>query len=408
MKWDIIIIGGGAAGFFTAINAANSAPNHRILILERSKEVLSKVRISGGGRCNLTHACFDPNELVKFYPRGSRELRGPFHRFAPGDTVAWFEERGVPTKIEADGRMFPESNRSQSIVDCLMQAATKAGVQVKTQTNVRLITPPTDELSPWTLHTQEETFQADKLMIASGSSPKIWKMLAKLGHRIVEPVPSLFTFNIKDPRIAALPGLSVPNATVKVEGSKLQANGPLLITHWGMSGPGILRLSAWGARELAEKKYQFHLRVNWLGDQTAASLREDIQEIIQNQARKQILAQTQFELPMRLWRSLTQYAGVQENMRWAELPKKVRQKLILELSQGIFEVSGKSTFKDEFVTAGGVSLKEIDFKRFASKVLPRLWLAGEVLDIDAITGGFNFQAAWTGGWIAGESLTKSD
>lgn len=402
---NILVVGGGAAGFFGAIRAATCNPKATVTILERGKEVLTKVKISGGGRCNLTHACFVPRDLVKFYPRGEKELLGPFHVFAPGDTVHWFESRGVPTKIEADGRMFPVSNQSQSVIDCLLDAARTAGVRVKTQQRVEDILPPSAPGAPWTVICQGESYHADRLFIATGSSTGMWDILERIGLKLVPPVPSLFSFNIKDTRIQDLPGLAVPMAQLTVEGTKLQASGPLLITHWGMSGPAILRLSAWGARELNQKAYSFSLRVNWINqkpDDTIQLL--EAQKV--DEARKVVSAQPLFGLPTRLWKNLVSGAGITDDKRWADLTKKELHALATELSQGKYPVTGKSTFKDEFVTSGGVDLKEIQFKTFECKRFPGLFLAGETLNIDAITGGFNFQAAWTGGWIAGSSMSE--
>ncbi len=399
---NVIIIGGGAAGFFAAIACAEAAPSNRVVILEKGKTVLQKVKVSGGGRCNVTHACFDPRDLVKHYPRGSKALLGPFNRFAPGDTIAWFHERGVELKIEEDGRMFPETDDSQTIVDCLVQAAQNAGVKVLTGQNVVNIA----RADGWQVSTQKgRTFQGKKLMIATGSSPRTWKMLAALGHRITEPVPSLFTFNIKDPRIKGLLGISVPMAEVKVMGEKLQAAGPLLITHWGMSGPAILKLSAWGARLLNARNYDFEILVNWLG----ADGREEVLEVLKTtkleQAKKYAVNYNPFApIPKRLWESLLHSANIGAKHRWADLNKEKIRNLALELTAGKYWVKGKSTFKEEFVTAGGVDLDEVDFRKFESKIHPGLFLAGEILDIDAITGGFNFQAAWTGGWIAGRAM----
>ncbi len=405
MNKRIVVIGGGAAGFFGAIRCAELSPESEVTILEAGKEVLSKVRISGGGRCNVTHACFVPKDLSKNYPRGERELIGPFHRFSTGDTIEWFEKRGVPTKIEEDGRMFPTTDKSQSIVDCLQDSARQAGVKVLMQQRVQQLEPPAEGRAHWLVHTKAHSYPADAVLVATGSSPAVWKMLAGLGHHIIDPVPSLFTFNIKDPRIEGLPGVSVPKAEVKVQSSKLSATGPLLITHWGMSGPAILRLSAWGARELAAMQYNFTIRVNWV-NRHVEQVREELEGLRREHPKKKPHANPQFGLPARLWRSLLAHAGIGEEARWAELSKKAKNKLTEELSQGCYAVDGKSTFKEEFVTAGGVSLKEVDFKTFQSKLFPGLFFAGEVLDIDAITGGFNFQAAWTGGWIAGSSLIR--
>ncbi len=401
---DFLVIGGGAAGFFAAIRAAECDPNTQVIILEKGREVLQKVKVSGGGRCNVTHACFDPRELVKHYPRGSRELLGPFSRFQPGDTVGWFEQRGVRLKAEEDGRMFPVTDSSQTIINCLMQAALKTGVQVLTGENVQQITQPNTPGGLWSVASQSGTvFQTKKLMVATGSSTRIWELLGELGHRIVPAVPSLFTFNIKDPRLAGLMGLSVPSAAVRVLGEKLSATGPLLITHWGMSGPGILRLSAWGARILAEKKYNFDIEVSWLNYSTD-EMAEELGEAKLAHSKKIIASQNPFPtLPRRLWESLVTASGIPAELRWADLSKEKLRKLATELGAGRYHVSGKSTFKEEFVTAGGIALEEVNFKTFESKIHPGLHFAGEVLDIDAITGGFNFQAAWTGGWLVGSA-----
>ncbi|WP_353482197.1 NAD(P)/FAD-dependent oxidoreductase [Haliscomenobacter sp.] len=404
-KLNILIIGGGAAGFFAAIRAAECNSDAQVIILEKSKDVLGKVKVSGGGRCNLTHACFVPRELSKFYPRGEKELMGPFNRFACGDTIEWFEKRGVKTKIEADGRMFPVSDDSQTIVDCLWAAARKAGVNLYTNTALKALHAPSASNPNWIIETAQQKLFAQQVMIASGSSPSMWQILAKLGHTIIEPVPSLFTFNIKDPRLTDLLGISVPLAEVKVEASKLSSTGPLLITHWGMSGPAILKLSAWGARELAEMQYKFAIRINWIMAKLEDT-RQNLEALKQEDGRKMVSANTQFGLPIRLWKRLVAAAEIRDDKRWADLSKKEIQTLAEELTQGRFQVNGKSTFKEEFVTAGGVDLKEVDFKTFGSKLFPGLFFAGEVLNIDAITGGFNFQAAWTGGWIAGEAMAK--
>ena len=402
-KLNIIIIGGGAAGFFAAIRAAECNPAAQVIILEKGKDVLGKVKVSGGGRCNLTHACFIPRELSKFYPRGEKELLGPFNRFACGDTIEWFEKRGVKTKTEADGRMFPVSDDSQTIIDCLWAAARKAGVSVYTNTALKALKAPTAERKTWVIETAQQTLYADRVMMASGSSPSMWELLGKLGHRIIDPVPSLFTFNIKDPRLSDLLGVSVPLAEAVIEGSKLSSVGPLLITHWGLSGPAILKLSAWGARELAAMQYRFVIRINWIMAKLEDA-RQDIDTLKMEDGRKMVAAHAQFGLATRLWKRLVSAAGIRDDKRWADLNKKEIQQLAEELTQGRFQVNGKSTFKEEFVTAGGVDLKEVDFKTFGSKLFPGLYFAGEVLNIDAITGGFNFQAAWTGGWIAGEAM----
>lgn len=398
-EYDIIIIGGGAAGFFTAINAAERLPGKRIAILERGREVLNKVRISGGGRCNVTHAEFDPGQLVKHYPRGAKELLGPFHKFMTGDTIAWFEERGVELKTEEDGRMFPVTDSSQTIIDCFVQQASRLGVEV-------LIRQAVQDLlfhgEGWEIVTKTTQFRASQLVIACGSNPKMWNLLKSLGHSIVPPVPSLFTFDVKDSRIIDLPGISL-EAIVKVVGTDLQAQGPLLITHWGLSGPAILRLSAWGARQLSTMS-SFHIRINWLN---GAALEQVLIQLKENKiqlARQQVRSATPFNLPRRLWQSLCAASGIQGEKRWADLSREELNFLGEELTGGTYEVSGKSTFKEEFVTAGGVDLKEVDFRNFKSKVVPNLFLAGEVLNIDAITGGFNFQNAWTGGYLVAQAL----
>ncbi|MBI1226818.1 MAG: aminoacetone oxidase family FAD-binding enzyme [Bacteroidetes bacterium] len=402
---DFLIIGGGAAGFFAAIRAAEDNPNAKVIILEKGRDVLQKVKVSGGGRCNVTHACFDPRELVKNYPRGSKALLGPFSRFQPGDTIGWFENRGVKLKIEEDGRMFPTTDNSQTIINCLLNSARNAGVQVLTGENVQHVSPPKMPGGTWLVASQSGTqFHSKKLMIATGSSPRIWEMLREIGHNIIAPVPSLFTFNIKDTRLTGLMGLSVPSATVQVLGEKLTAVGPLLITHWGMSGPGILRLSAWGARILSEKNYNFEIEVAWLNS-SAEEMFEEFGAIKLSSSKKWVASQNPFPtLPRRLWESLVAAAGIPADLRWADLSKEKLRKLATEIGAGRYRVSGKSTFKEEFVTAGGIDLKEVNFKTFESKIHPGLHFAGEVLDIDAITGGFNFQAAWTSGWLVGSAI----
>jgi predicted Rossmann fold flavoprotein len=399
-KYDIIIVGGGAAGFFTAITIVEKNPKLKVAILERGQEVLSKVRISGGGRCNVTHACFVPNDLVKFYPRGEKELRGPFHQFCTGDTIEWFEKHGVELKIEDDGRMFPVSNSSQTIIDCFLSATQKLGIDIVTGQSVQSIFKAE---TYWKVETNHDAYSCQKLIMTTGSNPKIWEMLTEIGHSIVPPVPSLFTFNIKDKRIKDLMGVSAWT-TVKVKNSKLEASGPLLITHWGMSGPGILRLSAWGARDLADKKYQFAIQVNWLNDLTLEETEEKLKELKLEHSKKAVSKKSPFEFPNRLWESLVFASDISEETKWADLTKKQLQNLVLQLTQGEFQVNGKSTFKEEFVTAGGIDLKEINFKTMESKLHANLYFAGEILNIDAITGGFNFQNAWTGGFIIGEAI----
>ena len=405
-KYDIIIVGGGAAGFFTAINIVEKNPNLKVVILERGKSVLEKVRISGGGRCNVTHACFVPNDLVKNYPRGEKELRGPFHQFCSGDTIDWFEKHGVELKIEEDGRMFPISDSSQTIIDCFISATKKLGIDVLTGQSVQSIYKAIDY---WKVETNHETFSCQHLILTAGSNPKIWEMLAGIGHSIIPPVPSLFTFNIKDKRIKDLMGISA-FATVKVKnssGAKLEASGPLLITHWGMSGPGILRLSAWGARELFNKNYQFIIEVNWLNDITFEEVLDKLKELKLEHSKKVISKKSPFDFPNRLWESLVLASEISEETKWADLNKKQLTNLANQLTNAEFQVNGKSTFKEEFVTAGGIDLREINFKTMQSKLHENLYFAGEIVNIDAITGGFNFQNAWTSGFIISETFVKN-
>lgn len=399
-NFDIIIVGGGAAGFFTAINIVEKNPKLKVAILERGNEVLTKVRVSGGGRCNVTHACFEPNELVKFYPRGEKELRGPFHQFCSGDTVEWFSNHGVELKIEEDGRMFPVSNSSQTIINCFLEATQKLGITVLTGQSVQSIFKKDNF---WKIETQNENYIAEKLILATGSNPKIWEMLQTFGHAIVTPVPSLFTFNIKDARIKELPGVSAL-VSVKVKDTKLTSTGPLLITHWGMSGPAILKLSAWGARILSEKNYQFTIFVNWLNDVDAEDAEKILKNLKQEHAKKAVSKKSPFDFPNRLWESLVLGSNIQEETKWADLSKMQLQNLANQLRNSSFQVNGKSTFKEEFVTAGGIDLKEINFKTMESKLHENLYFAGEILNIDAITGGFNFQNAWTSGFILANSL----
>lgn len=402
VEQDLLVIGGGAAGFFTAINAAEMNLKARISILERGKEVLTKVRISGGGRCNVTHAEFLPKELAKNYPRGQKELRGPFHSFMTGDTIEWFEQRGVPLKIEEDGRMFPESNSSETITNLFLSEAKRLGIQVLMKTPVQDIQKGENR---FIISTGQEKFSAEKILVATGSNPKMWKILENLGHDIVPGVPSLFTFKITDKRIKDLPGVATM-ASVRLKGEKLSTQGPLLITHWGMSGPAILKLSAWGARELSEKK-NFEIEINWLPELDAQEVSETLTTLKQENARQFPVKNPQFELPKRLWQQLVLAANISEEDRWADLNKGQLQELVSQLTAAVFQVHGKSTFKEEFVTAGGVELKQVDFKTFESKVCKNLFLAGEVLNIDAITGGFNFQNAWTSGFLAARAITSS-
>ena len=399
-KYDIIIIGGGAAGFFSAINIVERNTKLKVAILERGKEVLSKVRISGGGRCNVTHACFEPNELVKFYPRGEKELRGPFHQFCSGDTIEWFENHGVELKIEDDGRMFPVSNSSQTIIDCFQEAVKKLKIDVLTNHSVQELYKTETH---WKITTTQDVFTCEKIVMATGSNPKIWELLQNVGHSIIEPVPSLFTFNIKDSRIKELPGIAT-QVSVKVNGTKLESTGPLLITHWGMSGPAILKLSAWGARILHDKNYQFYIEVNWLNDIDIQDAELLLKDLKQEHAKKTVSKKSPLDLQNRLWESLVLASNIGNETKWADLSKNQLQNLANQLTKSTFQVNGKSTFKEEFVTAGGIDLKEINFKTMESKLHSNLYFAGEIVNIDAITGGFNFQNAWTSGYIIAQNF----
>ena len=403
---DVIIVGGGAAGFFTAINLVENNPVLKVIILERSSEVLTKVRISGGGRCNVTHAEFSPKDLSQNYPRGEKELLGPFHTFMTGDTIEWFEKKGVPLKIEEDGRMFPQSNSSKTIIDCFLNEAEKLKVEVLKQHPVKSIQK---EGNNWMVKTEQNNYKAKKIVIATGSNVKIWKLLTKLGHTTLPPIPSLFTFNIKDNRIKDLPGIAT-NASVSVlsknNKTNLESEGPLLITHWGLSGPAILKLSAWGAIDLYHLNYHFKIKVNWIPSETMETVLEKLKNLKEVNTKQSVLKYAQLEVPKRLWQSLAISSGIEEIQKWAETTNKQLKELASQLTNSILQVDGKSTFKEEFVTAGGIDLKEINFKRYESKIHKDLFFAGEVLNIDAITGGFNFQNAWTGGYIVAKSITE--
>jgi predicted Rossmann fold flavoprotein len=401
----VIIIGGGAAGYFTAINAKEKNPELEVIILEKGKDVLQKVKISGGGRCNVTHACFDPKELVEFYPRGAKELLGPFHQFMTGDTFEWFENRGVPLKIEDDHRVFPEANTSQAIIDSFQKAIDKLEIKVFTNHGVSSVT---SQENKWIVYTKDQVFEADKLVIAAGSSKKVWQLCETLGHAIVAPVPSLFTFNINDKRLVDLLGTSVPNATVKISNTTLEATGPLLITHWGMSGPAVLKLSAFGARILADKNYQYNVEVNWLSRPTAKVL-NILLNLKKKEPRKTAILKSPFnEISKRLWERFVVASDITTAQNWADVKNIQLEKLANQLTKGVFNANGRTTFKDEFVTAGGIDLKEINFKRFESKKHKNLFFVGEVLNIDAVTGGFNFQNAWTGGYICANALCDQE
>ncbi|WP_339917235.1 NAD(P)/FAD-dependent oxidoreductase [Yeosuana marina] len=401
IKKDVIIVGGGAAGFFAAINTAEQNPTLKIAILERGKEGLGKVKVSGGGRCNVTHAEFMPQELVLNYPRGEKELLGPFHQFMTGDTIEWFEKRGVELKIEEDGRMFPVSNSSQTIINCFLQEAKKHKVDI--YYNYSVTSFKTDN-ELWEIETSKGNFSAKKIVIATGSNTKIWKLLEDLGHTISQPVPSLFTFNIKDERIKDIPGVVASHVEIKVIDSDLYSEGPLLITHWGMSAPAILKLSAFGALKLAQRDYKFQIEINFIRKPFEDCL--DILKVLkQDLAKKSVFKSAQFDIPKRLWQQLVLASQMDTETRWADMNKLQLDALANQLTKAIFYVDGKSTFKEEFVTAGGIDLKEVNFKTFESKLFKNLYFAGEVLNIDAVTGGFNFQNAWTSGFIVAKHIS---
>ncbi len=401
-QYDVIIIGGGAAGFFAAINIAEQNPKLKVAILERGKSGLQKVKVSGGGRCNVTHAEFIPQELIKNYPRGEKELLGPFHQFMTGDTIEWFEKRGVELKIEEDGRMFPVTDSSKTIIDCFLNEAKKHNVDVLYNHSVKSIQKK-EEL--WKLDTNQGDFKSDILLITTGSNTKIWKLLEDLGHTVSQPVPSLFTFNIKDSRIIDIPGVVALDVDVNVINTNLYSEGPLLITHTGMSAPAILKLSAFGALELAGLNYKFSIQINFIKTKTEDCL-DALKMLKHDLAKKLVHKSSQFDLPKRLWMQLVLASKISRDSRWADLNKLELEVLANQLTKAIFEVEGKSTFKEEFVTAGGIDLKEINFKTFGSKLHQNLYFAGEVINVDALTGGFNFQNAWTGAYIAAQHISK--
>jgi len=406
-KKRLVVIGGGAAGFFCAINAARMNPQLHVTLVEKTNKLLSKVKVSGGGRCNVTHACFDMVEMSKKYPRGEKFVKKAFHQFFTTDTIEWFKERGVLLKEEKDGRMFPVTDSSQTIIDCLLKESVKYNVEIILNAEVKKI------------NFQESIFNiqlfkgnvlpADFVCVASGGYPKssMFEWLRELGHTIEEPVPSLFTFNIPGHPIRELMGVSVENARIKIMGSKLEQQGPLLITHWGLSGPAVLKLSAWGSRQLAACNWQFVISVNWLPEYNEQKLAEKIQSLRFDIATQKIINKNPFGLPNRLWEFLLKYSGVNIEGRWTDLPTKDANKLIRNLCSCEFNVNGKTTFKEEFVTAGGISLKEIDHNTMMSKKVPNLFFAGEIMDVDGVTGGFNFQHAWTSGFIAGKTIAES-
>lgn len=404
---DVAVIGGGAAGFFGAIAAAEANPGLRVIILEAGREPLAKVRISGGGRCNVTHACFDPAELIKAYPRGAKALRGAFSRFQPGDAVDWFGRHGVELKIEDDGRMFPTTDDSATIVDCLQLSAERLGIQVWTGTPVRGVTATPDGFRLALGNGSD--LEARHLLLASGSSPGGYRLAEQLGHELVPPVPSLFTFKVADPALRELAGVSLPEVRLQLHsgGQKFQQTGPLLITHWGLSGPAVLKLSAWAARELQGDRYQAQLTVNWLPGWDGERLGQSLRASREQQPRRQLSSWRPVPLPQRLWLYLLERQGIDPQRRWTETANRDLERLREGLHSDRYAISGKGEFKEEFVTAGGIRLQDVDFRRMESRLQPGLHFAGEVLDIDGITGGFNFQNAWTTGWLAGQAIAAT-
>lgn len=404
----VVVVGGGAAGFFGAIACAEAHPHTQVTLLEASRYLLNKVRISGGGRCNVTHACFDPAQLVQHYPRGGKALRGAFTRFQPEDTVRWFQRRGVALKTESDGRIFPVTDDSSTIVDCLMQAADDRGIVIKTNCPVLSVTH--SEAGFQLEMKGGGQIQCDRLLLATGSQPQGYKLAQSLGHEIEPPVPSLFTFNVPESPLRELAGVSVDAAQVQlaIPGNKpLQQIGPVLITHWGLSGPAVLKLSAWGARLLHDQQYQAEVQINWLPEMPLESLRTSLMNQKTDGGKRAIASQSPFALPRRLWQFCVARAGIEPETRWAEVSKAGIQQLITELHHATYVIQGKGVFKEEFVTCGGVSLKQVDFKTMGSRCCHGLYFAGEILDIDGVTGGFNFQSAWTTGWLAGQAIGQT-
>jgi len=405
MVKKVIVLGGGAAGFFGAIACAEKYPDTQVTLLEAGQEVLAKVRISGGGRCNVTHACFEPALMVQNYPRGGKALRGAFSRFQAQDTIAWFARHGVELKTEADGRMFPTTDNSATITHCLEQAAINAGVQIRTRSAAVGVVR---EANKFVVEVRSgESLGCDRLLIATGSSPQGYKIAHHLGHTLIPIAPSLFTFNVRDPRFAELSGVSLETVKLRLVTSEknpeknLEQIGALLITHWGLSGPAVLKLSAWAARILHQQKYQAKLIINWLPTYNPEVLRQQLTAVKSQLPQRQITTSCPFPVPKRLWCRLLDFIGIHDTQKWAELSKKSLNQLVGELTHGEYLISGKGVFKEEFVTCGGVMLPEVDFKTMESKKCPGLYLAGEVLDIDGVTGGFNFQSAWTTGYLAG-------
>jgi len=402
----VVVAGGGAAGFFGAIACAEVNPHARVLLFEKGPQFLAKVRISGGGRCNVTHGPHDVREFTTRYPRGEHALISPFHKFSATETVKWFETRGVALKTESDGRVFPITDSSQTVIDCLVREARRNKIELRANCGVQAVSR-CDNAFDVALTTGEHV-KADRVLLATGGCRTVsfGAVAASLGHTIEPPVPSLFTFHIDVPWLRELAGVSVPDVEARIAGSKLRERGPLLITHWGLSGPAILKLSAWGARELHARDYKFGLEINWLPHLASEQLRHEFKRCIEDHRAKLVMNAPIAPLTARLWRALVLAAGIDESTRWAGLSKAAQHDLVQQLTATAFEVSGKSLNKDEFVTCGGVRLSEVDFKTMQSKLCPGLFFAGELLDIDGLTGGFNFQAAWTTGWIAGRSMSR--
>ena len=400
---NIAVIGGGAAGFFSAISVKNHYSTYNVVLFEKSSKFLSKVKISGGGRCNVTNSTNDIRILCKAYPRGGKKLKNIFHQFGTEDTRNWFEERGVPLKVEPDGRVFPVSNNSQSIIDCLVHECEKNNISIKFLRSVKRLSKVK---SKWIINFNDNSSSDlfDSIIIASGGSPKLkgFDWLKNLGHKIINPIPSLFTFNMPKESIISLSGIALKQVRIKIIDTKIDLLGPLLITHWGMSGPVILKASSIGARDLFEKEYSFDLQINWLIDRNTEILFKKLQDYSMLFSNKLLSKQNPFDLPSRLWLFLIEKSNLNDNKKWGELGKKNMRKLIEFLTKDFYSVSGKTTFKEEFVTCGGVSLENIELKTMQSKIVTDLYFAGEVLDIDGITGGYNFQSAWSTGFIAGK------
>nr|WP_299339875.1 NAD(P)/FAD-dependent oxidoreductase [Allomuricauda sp.] len=421
--FDVIVVGGGAAGFYGAIQIVEHNPKLKVAIFERGKNVLSKVKISGGGRCNVTQGEFFAQELVEGYPRGKKELLGPFNNHGPGDVVSFFEEKGVALKIESDGRVFPKSDSSQTVIDCLVSVTEHLGIKILKNSSVKSF-QKLKEKGVWQVTTMNKHYEAKHLLLATGSNSRIWNLLEEMKHTIIPPVPSLFTFNINDERIKDIQGISTvahvsivpkkvfaPEINVKLKSIKkreplLEAEGPVLVTHWGLSGPAILKLSAWGARTLNQYKYSFRILVNWIPEYTQESFIGLLKQVKEVEPKKTVFKTQVVDIPQRLWGKLVIAAGIQKADKWANLTNEKLVNLASQLTQCSFKVEGKSTFKEEFVTAGGVELSEINFKTFESKIHPNLHFAGEIINVDGITGGYNFQNAWTGAYFAAKAIAE--